>query len=239
MTEKFGTVVSKVNKPFTYFMMGIIWVAVIMIMIVIGTVFENMYSRFSSALQNDPAIFFFLVLAQILLILCCIALIMALTYRKKQKIRKAIIDDKGVTFYNSRNHIINTILYSELQPVKSLSDDVYMYSTTGRYPKNYLKVYLRNETGEMITATIDFNFEYVVLSNQFEMYRHFLKGIQRFRPDLRINFRTIEEYNLTSDSPRAQNFGMFEWFISGFCILGAAGLIYALLVLIRVFLRQY
>lgn len=156
---------------------------------------------------------------------------MSLIYRKKEKIRKAVIDEKGVTFYNHENHIINTILYSELQQAKNSSGDAFMYSTTGKYAKTYLKIYLKNKTGQIILTNIDFNFEYMILSNQFEMYRQFLRGIQCFRPDLIISRQTIEEYNLTPEFPPVKNFGTFEYIIAAFFTLTILGLIYTISLL--------
>ncbi|MCS4302214.1 hypothetical protein [Chryseobacterium sp. BIGb0232] len=234
MTEKFQTIVSKVNKTATYSLMGIMWIAIIMIIMVIGTVFENMYNNISQYFENDLGTFSLLVIALFLLILCCLALILALTNRKKGKIRKAIINEKGVTFYDSRDNIINTILYSELQQSINLSHDAYMYSTTSRYPKSYLNVFLRNKAGESILTSIDFNFEYVLLSNQIEMYRQFLIGIQYFRPDLKISQQTIKEYDLSPDSPPMKKYEKFDLFISAFIFLVGLGLIYVLILLVRI-----
>ncbi|UHO36972.1 hypothetical protein H5J24_14425 [Chryseobacterium capnotolerans] len=234
MEEKFLTVVSKVNKTATYSLRGMMWIVIIMIIIVIGTIFEYIYKNLSQYLENDPGTFFLLVFGIILLILCCIALIMTLIYRKKEKIKKAIINEEGVTFYNNQGNIINTILYSELQSSINSDDDAYMYCTTGRYSKFYLKIYLKNKAGENVLTNIDFNFEYVILSNQIEMYRQFLKGIQCFRPDLKISPKTIKEYNLTPDFPPAKNYGKFEFIMSAFLILVGIGLIYVLMLLVRI-----
>lgn len=233
MTEKFQTIESKINKPITYFLMGIIWIAVILIMVVIGVVFDLMYNNFRQYLENDPGIFFTLLIAQLLLIFCCIALIVALTYRKKEKARKVLVDERGITFYNNQNTIIETILYIDLQPAKNPSDDVYVRNTqTVKYGKTTLQIYVKNKTGEIVASSVDFNFELVILSNQYDLYRHFLKGIQHFRPDLKISIQTIEQYNLSS-APQKTEFGIFEYAMSAFFIMIAAGLIYVFILLIK------
>lgn len=235
MTEKFQIIESKINKPITYFLMGIIWIAIILIIVVIGVVFDNLYYHFRQYLENDPGIFFTLLIALLLLIFCAIALIMALTYRKQKKVRKAIVDEKGVTFYNTQNTIIETILYSDLQPAKKPSDDVYVRNTqTVKYGKTTLHVYLKNKAGKIVLSTVDFNFELVILHNQYDLYHHFLKGIQHFRPDLKISLQTIEQYNLTSE-PQKTEFGVFEYIMSAVFILIAVGLIYVFMLLIRMF----
>ncbi|MBP1164983.1 hypothetical protein JOE44_001867 [Chryseobacterium sp. PvR013] len=233
MTEKFQTIESKINKPITYFLMGIIWIAVILIMVVIGVVFDLMYNNFRQYLENDPGIFFTLLIAQLLLIFCCIALIVALTYRKKEKARKVLVDERGITFYNNQNTIIEAILYIDLQPAKNPSDDVYVRNTqTVKYGKTTLQIYLKNKTGEIVSSSVDFNFELVILRNQYDLYRHFLKGIQHFRPDLKISLQTIEQYNLSS-APQKTEFGIFEYVMSAFFIMIAAGLIYVFILLIK------
>jgi len=233
MTEKFQTIESKINKPITYFLMGIIWIAVILIMVVIGVVFDLIYNNFRQYLENDPGIFFTLLIAQLLLIFCCIALIVALTYRKKEKARKVLVDERGITFYNNQNTIIEAILYIDLQPAKNPSDDVYVRNTqTVKYGKTTLHIYLKNKTGEIVASSVDFNFELVILRNQYDLYRHFLKGIQHFRPDLKISLQTIEQYNLSS-APQKTEFGIFEYVMSAFFIMIAAGLIYVFILLIK------
>ncbi len=234
MIEKFQTIESKINKPITWFLMGIMWIAVILIIVVIGVVFNFIYNNLRQYLEHDPGIFFTLLIAQLLLMFCCIALIMALTYRKKQKNRKAVIDEKGVTFYNNRHIIIETVLYNDLQPAQNLSCDVHVYNTqTVKYSKTTLQVYLKNEAGDIVPTTIDFNFELVILSNQYELYHQFLKGIQHFRPDLRISQQTIQQYNLTSE-PQKTEFGIFEYIMAAIIILIAAGLMYVFMLLIKI-----
>lgn len=231
MEEKFQTVTSKINKPVTYLLTGMLWLVIIIIVIVMGVISENIYSHFRRYVEDDLNTFFILIFAQLLLLFCGIALIMSLIYRKKERMQKAVIDEKGVTFYNREDHAINTILYSELQQSKQSSSDAFIYTTTGKHAKSYLKIYLKNKSGEIVLTNIDFNFEYVILSNQFEMYRQFLKGIQCFRPDLVISRQTIEEYSLTPDFPPVKNFEAFEYLIAVFFMLAILGLIYTVSLL--------
>ncbi|MDR6370680.1 hypothetical protein J2795_002392 [Chryseobacterium bernardetii] len=234
MTEKFQAIESKINKPVTYFLMGIIWIAIILIIVVIGVIFGHIYNHFRQYLENDPGIFFTLIIALLLLIFCAIALIMALTYRKKQRIRKAVVDEKGVTFYNNQNTIIDTLLYEELQSTQSSSDDVFVLNTqTVKYGKTTLQIYQKDRTGKIIQAPVDLNLQLVIVSNQYELYRHFLKGIQHFRPDLKISLQTIEQYNLSSE-PQKTEFGIFEYVMSAIFILAAAGLIYVFTLVIKI-----
>ncbi|MGG7467086.1 hypothetical protein ACVVIH_23940 [Chryseobacterium arthrosphaerae] len=230
MTEKFRTLESRINKPFTYFITAIIWLSIILILFVIASVFDYIFRHW----KDDTGIFIILVIAQILLIFCCTALITSLTYRRKQKIRKVTINEKGATFYNSRNQIVDTVLYSELQHSRSSSADIYLHNTqTVKYGKITLKVFLRDKTGEMILKTIDFSFEYVILSNTYDLYRHFLKGVQHFRPDLAIDRQTIEHYSLTTEDPPAGKWGAFEYIMAAFFLLVVLGVIYAFIVIIK------
>ncbi|MDQ1859341.1 hypothetical protein [Chryseobacterium sp. WLY505] len=234
MIEKFQTIESKINTPITYFLMGILWIAVILIMVVIGVVFNLIYHNFGPYLEHDPGIFFTLLIAQLLLIFCCIALIMALTYRKKQKIRKAVVDEKGVTFYNNRNAIIETILYHDLQPAQNSSADVHVFNTqTVKSGKTTLQVYLKNKAGEIGPTRVDFNFELVIVSNRYDLYRHFLRGIQQFRPDLKISQQAIDQYNLSSEPPKKE-LGIFEYIMASIVILIAAGLLYVFMLLLKI-----
>ncbi|MFZ4927686.1 hypothetical protein [Chryseobacterium sp. Mn2064] len=233
MTEKFPAIESKANRPLTYFFLGMIWLAIIAILAVIGFVFENIYDHFRYYIKNDLVIFILFVLALLLLLFCCIALIMSVTFRKKQKPRRVIVDEKGATFYNNRNSIIETILYRDLQSAKNQSDDVYVYNTQSvRYPKTTLRIYLKDTKGEIIFTSVDFNFEMTILNNQYDLYRHFLKGVQQFRPDLKISQQTIDQYYLTSEPPKS-TFGMFEYFMAAFFLLIISAVIYAFVIIIR------
>ncbi|WP_347218999.1 hypothetical protein [Chryseobacterium sp.] len=232
MTEKFQTVTSKVNKPITYLLMGLMWVVILIIVVIIGVIFENMYSHLKDYLLNDLGTFFILIFAQFLLAFCFVAMLMSLTDRKKEHIRTAVIDKQGVTFYSNLGNIINTISYHDLQQAKSGSYDTYIYNTGGKYPKTYLNIYLKNPSGETAMTRIDFNFEYVILSNQFEMYRQFLRGIQCFRPDLRINPQTIEQYSLTPDFPPVKDTRILEYLIAFLFTFAILALIYSISLLI-------
>ncbi|WP_160136773.1 hypothetical protein [Chryseobacterium sp. c4a] len=232
MTEKFQTVTSKVNKPTTYLLMGMMWVVVIIIVVIIGVVFENMYSHFKDYLKNDLGTFFMLIFALFLLAFCFVAMMMSLIYRKKEHIRTAIIDKQGITFYSNSGNIINTISYHDLQRAKIGSYDAYIYSIGTKYPKTYLSIYLKNPSGETTMTRIDFNFEYVILSNQFEMYRQFLRGIQCFRPDLRISPQTIEQYSLTPDFPSVKDTRILEYLIAFLFTFAILALIYSISLLV-------
>lgn len=232
MVEKFQTVTSKINKTITYLLMGMIWVVVLIIVVIIGVISENIYSHFKGYLQNEPGILCILIFAQLLLVFCFAALVMGLTYRKKEHIRKAIIDKQGITFYSNSGNIIDTILYHDLQRAKNGSYDAYIYSVGVKYPKTYLNIYLKNPSGETVITPIDFNFEYVILSNQFEMYRQFLRGIQCFRPDLRISPQTIEHYSLTPDFPPVKDNRLFEYLIGILFTFAIVALIYSISLLI-------
>lgn len=234
VTEKFQTLESKVNKPLTLFLMGILWITVILIIVVIGFIFDRIFNNFRPYSEHDPGIFFTLLVAQLLLLFCCMALIKILIYKRKQKVRKAIIDEKGVTFYNNGNTIIETILYSDLQPARNSFDDVHVYNTqTVKYGKTTLQIYLKNKAGEITPTTVDFNFELVILSNQYDLYRQFLMGIQHFRPDLKISTQTIKQYNLTSE-PQKIEFGIFEYIMVAIFILTVVGLVYIFMLLIKI-----
>jgi uncharacterized membrane protein len=84
MTEKFETVVSKINKPITYLLTAILWLVIIIVVIVTGVISENIYSHFRNYIKYDLSTFFMLIFALLLLILCGIALIMSLTYQKRK-----------------------------------------------------------------------------------------------------------------------------------------------------------
>ncbi|WP_126654163.1 hypothetical protein [Chryseobacterium aureum] len=235
MTEKFQSIESKINKPLTWLLTGLMWIMVFLIMVIIAVVFENIYQNFGSSVKNDITIMGFLIFAQIILILCCLALIKGLMYKRKRKVRKIVINENGAFFYNYRNEVTATVLYDDLHPALNAPADVYIYSTqTLKYSKTILQIYLKNESGKMIPSAVDFNFELMILSNQFELYRHFLKGIQYFRPDLRIASQTMDQYYLTPDKPSRKELGIFEYVMIFIFLTAGAGLLYLFTLLFKI-----
>jgi hypothetical protein len=235
MTEKFQSIESKINKPVTWLLTGLMWIVAVLIMVIIAVVFENIYHNFGRYLKNDITIIGILIFAQSILILCCLALIKGLMYKRKEKVRKVIINENGAIFYNYRNEVTGTVLYDDLRPALNTTADVYVYSTqTLKYSKTILQIYLKNESGKTIPAAVDFNFELMILSNQYELYRHFLKGIQYFRPDLEIASQTIDQYYLTSDKPLRKGLGTFEYVMIFIFLMAGAGLLYLFTLLFKI-----
>lgn len=237
MQEKFATLESEINWPLTYFGITLVWTGIIATAVVIFTLsYEILDYGFMDYLYAKPDKFFTLLIAGIVLIAVSVFLIIYMTKGRKNDYRRVIVDEKGIGMYNTENKLVSSFLYTELCP----SNDRYFSDVSSRtgyqpYFTHSLLVFKHDKSGETVMSQISFNHNYYSFKNKHELYRHFLLGIQTFRPDLKINSRTLEEYDLTPQPSPPPKFGKFEWIISvaGFAIV--IGLIYVFYLFIGLF----
>lgn len=198
MKEKFKVMESKINWPLMYVAGSLIWLVIISVAVVIFFLFNEIFgSGFMNDLEYRSSHFFILLFAEIGLILCCLFLIYLMVNFKKKYFRRITIDENGVCVYNIRSEIIHQTLYSDLHH----SNDVYFPDISHRIHSQpsfriTLRIFTKDKTGQIREESIDLSNHSFSIKNKFELYRHFLYGIQTFRPELKIGQRTAEQYNL-------------------------------------------
>lgn len=200
MKEKFNVVESEINWPLTYLGVSLIWLVTVSVLVTVFFLFyEILDYGFADYLNDKPSDFFILLFAGVSLIVCCAFLIFLMLNYKKKYFRKTIINEKGASVYNIKNEIVAQTLYAQL----CHSNDVYFpdISHTIHNQPNFrivLRVFKKDENNTVTEQSVDFNYNYLSVKNKRELYRHFLIGIQTFRPELKIGQRTMENYHLKS-----------------------------------------
>ncbi|MDR6920529.1 hypothetical protein [Chryseobacterium sp. 2987] len=236
MQEKFATLESEINRPLTYLGIALVWAVIIATAVVILTLFyEVLDYGFTSYLYNKPDQFFILLIAGIVLIAVSVFLIIYMTKGRKNDYHRVVVDEKGIGMYNVENRLISSLQYSDL----CSSNDRYLSDVSSRtgyqpYFTHSLLVFKYDKSGGTVMSQISFNNNYYSFKNKYELYRHFLLGVQTFRPDLKINSRTLEEY-LTPEPPPSPKFGKFEWIITMVAFAIVIGLIYVFYLFIGLF----
>ncbi|KFF03621.1 hypothetical protein IX38_11690 [Chryseobacterium luteum] len=200
MKEKFKVMESKINRPLMYLAGSLIWLVIISVAVVIFFIFREISgSGFMNNMEYRALHFFILIFAEACLVLCCLFLIYLMVNFKKKYFRRIIVDEKGVSVYNIRNEMIHQTLYADLHH----SNDVYLPDISHRIHSQpsfriTLRIFKKDKTGQIKEESIDLDNNSFSIKNKFELYRHFLNGIQTFRPELKIGQRTAEQYNLES-----------------------------------------
>ncbi|MCS4302213.1 hypothetical protein [Chryseobacterium sp. BIGb0232] len=115
--------------------------------------------------------------------------------KRKNISRKIIVDNTGLLFYNSKNEIVEQILYTELRSSKQ-DFDIYTVTTVGGSIVPFLEVTLKPEKKEETKRRIDMNLPLHVVKNKFTLYAHFMHGITIFRPDLKIDPMAVSSFSI-------------------------------------------
>ena len=237
MQEKFTSLESEINRPLTYFGIILVWTGIIATAAVILTlVCEIRDYGFTDYLYNKPDQFFILLIAGTVLTALSVFLVIYMIKGRKNDYHKVIVDEKGIAMYSAENKLISSLQYSDL----CASNDKYLSDISSRdsYQPSFtqsLIVFKHDKSGEAVMSQISLNHNYYSFKNKYELYRHFLLGVQTFRPDLKISFRTLETYYLTPESSPAPKFGKFEWVIAVVAFAFVLGFIYVFYLFIGLF----
>lgn len=234
MAEKFQSLESKMNKPLTYLLMGLIWLVVLIVAYLVCYI---MYDLFDYGIKNyflnKTSDLFFNILISVALSLCCLFLVYTLILPRKKFFHKVIVNEKGIVIYNYKGEIVKEVFYSNLQPSRQNSYSDIHHRDNAQLTKTTIVTHTKNETGTIEEDVIDLYFDYFIIKNRYDLHRHFLLGIQTFRPDLKIYPLTLERYYLTPETKNIKpNTTGAVLIISGFIII-VFGAIYALVLLLQ------
>lgn len=221
MTGKFQILESKPNKALTYFLMGLIWLVVLMVAYL---VFYILYDLFDYGIKNyflhKTSDLFFNVLVSIALGACCFFLICTLIFPRNSFFHRVIVNEKGIIIYNYKKEIVKEVLYSDLQPSRQSSFSDVHHRDNAKPTKTTIITHKKNKNKTIEEEIIDLYFGYFFIKNRYDLHRHFLLGIQTFRPDLKIYPLTLERYYLTPETKNVKpNIVGTVLIISGFVIV--------------------
>ncbi|HBV15202.1 hypothetical protein [Chryseobacterium carnipullorum] len=234
MKEKFKIMESEINWPLTYAALGLVWLTITIIIAVIVLLFYKLFDHGFNDFSSDRGHFFVILIAEAILISCCLFLIIHIIDAKNKYFKRIVVDAKGAHTYNYKKELIDNTLYSDL----CKSDDPFLpdvsdnTSTQPSFTKS-LRIFRKNKSNQIDTTFIDFNYSYYQFKNKPELYRHFLQGIQIFRPDITIEQYTLEEYNLTDETSYVKKRKGFEWLATLLFMAVLFGLLYLLVLFLK------
>lgn len=199
-TEKFASIESEINYPSTYAGAALAWFAVLLFLGLAGfPIFELKHSGFINLISRKPGHFFGLMVMELLCLGGCLFIGLYLYNARKKNKYSVVVNSKGAFIYSPDGSIYEQFLYSEL-----------CCSTENPYSDISLRINARNTTPGLFVCKIgkhescvkhlmSFQFEYYTIKNRFELYRHFLKGVGLFRPDLKIQYITLLHFRLANE----------------------------------------
>lgn len=115
--------------------------------------------------------------------------------KRKNLSRKIIVNNTGLLFYNSKNEIVEQILYTELRSSNNFFD-IYTVNPIGSGIVPLLEINVQQEKKENKTKRIDMNLPLHVVKNKATLYVHFIHGISIFRPDLKVDPMTFRTFSI-------------------------------------------
>ncbi|KMQ69395.1 hypothetical protein ACM39_04755 [Chryseobacterium sp. FH2] len=200
-TEKqFPTMESEINKLTTNFGASLAWFAVLCLSFLAIMPFLEFYEYgFLNYLTNKATQFWGLIVMEITSLGGSIFLANYLLTARKKNLLKIIVNDKGAFIFTPENKIFRQFLYSELCKSNGYEPDISVYINYKPVTTTVLKIHRKNSSGEIIQEIMSFHWEYYALKNRFALYQHFLKGIQIFRPDLKIQQYALNTFHLNPD----------------------------------------
>lgn len=199
-TKKFPTMISIINYPYTYFLAGLGGLIVILLaavaIISIGGLIDNGFLEY---LTNKPKHFFALLLITFISAGASYFTAAYLFKAKRDNKYSIVVNEEGAFIFFPNGKISEQFLYSELYSSKEQFDSDIGLVLNIKYNLTRLTVYKNDGYGESQMYIVNFQKEYYVIKNRFELYRHFLAGVLIFRPDLKIQYSALLHFQLLKD----------------------------------------
>lgn len=145
--------------------------------------------------------------------------------KRKKPACKIVIDESGLLFYNSRNEIVDQVLYKDLRPSKQ-HFDIYTVNPVGSGIAPLLELTIRSEKKMETIRRIDMNLPLKAVKNKSALYAHFLHGIVTFRPDLTVDPLVFGSYSIDNETWKVKNRGVS---LGGWLLMLAALVITAMI----------
>jgi hypothetical protein len=239
MEKKFQSLQSEINRPLTRLarISSVLLFAVVFIVLFILPIYHAIQKGILFYIENDKELFFTILVIQVFVLLCTVALI-----RFYQRIWKSIpvritVDERGILYYNSKHEMVNSILYTDLLKGETTfyKKDVFTEYSSQKNTERNLTVNIK-QNGLIVQTVVNISLDFAVLRNRYSLYAHFIKGIQTFRPDLTLDHLIYSNYYIDQKSQlyskanqKKDRMAMF------FLALTAFGLIYLLVILLQMF----
>lgn len=119
-----------------------------------------------------------------------------LLYLKKHNKYTALVNEEGAFIFFQDGEISQQFLYSDLCATNENAYSDISVMINSKFNSMKLLVHQKTNSGEVQKHILSFQWEYYPLKNRFQLYQHYLKGVQIFRPDIKIQYITMLHFQL-------------------------------------------
>lgn len=191
-TNNFPELSSRHSRGLTFFIKGFGWF--FSVFIVVFAVFTGIMVFTEKSIP--PGL-------ELLLIGVCLLLMLLFGWLITSSLRKSmnngfthlVVDINGINYYNN-TVCIKRLQYDDLQNIPNTKGYDVFLNEPGEDGPFYLLFYIKDTTtGKFKIGSLDFNTN-TVITNSNKINKHFVKGIELFRPDLKIAPGVLDLYGL-------------------------------------------
>lgn len=199
--KKFSEMESEINDTITSIGAALVGFSILLLLIVATFPIDHLTKHgFVDYMVNEPGHFIALIVIEVLSLGGSMFIGLYLIRAKKNNKYTVIVNEKGAYILSPHGGIAEQFLYSELCPSnENFSSDINL-RINSRYVTPRLILYKKGKHDTCEKQLLSFQWEYYSLKNRFELYQHFLKGVQIFRPDLKIQYIALLHFQLVGEA---------------------------------------
>lgn len=239
MEKNFQSIESEINRPLTLLarISSMLFLTVIFTLLFIFPIYYISQKGLLFYFENNKELLFTVLITQVLVLMGTVGVIKFYQKNWRTIPVRIIVNEKGILYYNSKQEMVNSILYADLLKgeTKFYKKDVFTDYSNQKYPEKNLRVNLK-QNGLIVQAIVAIKLDFNILSNKYMLYAHFIRGIHIFRPELTIDHLIYSNYYIDQKSQlysrASQNKDRIAMF---FLALTAFGLIYLLVIILQMF----
>ena len=196
--EKFSALESEINLRATNFAAVLVWIIVALFAgLAIIWVDQLIRPDFLEYYSNNILDFS----ASIIIIFLSAATSFFLArYLLRRKYNKytVSVNDQGAFIFDRYGKISEQVLYTDLQATTKKYDSDISLEFNRKLNKQWFIIYKKTESNEVTKYNLRFQKDFYALKNNYELYQHFLRGVQIFRPDIKIHYHTAIHFKIIS-----------------------------------------
>ncbi|WP_267405998.1 MULTISPECIES: hypothetical protein [unclassified Chryseobacterium] len=238
--EKFPAMESQISYSARIFGAILIWfIIVVLAGLSIFTFYELFRHDLIDNLMKDTSTLLLLFLLAIVCGLSSFVIAIHFIRNRKRNKYSVLVNDQGAFIFSQDGKISEEFLYSDLCAAKeNYKSDISVLLNFKRVSTKLI-VYKKDKSNRVHERILSFQWEYHPLKNKFQLYRHFLKGVQIFRPDIKIQpntlvyFKLMPPPELTESQKKYDKIFNIVFYIFGIAIL--IFIIYVIWMFIKIF----
>ncbi|PTT34983.1 hypothetical protein DBR28_12890 [Chryseobacterium sp. HMWF028] len=131
-------------------------------------------------------------------------LVYEMARNQDEKISGLLINHQGILFLNRNAKVLSEIKYQDLAKSQDpYTKDIFSESASnGKYGNFRKNLYVHEKDENRKSKKKLVNLDVIPLKNRYDLIGYFLKGIQTFRPDLKINPEVYKDFYLDEKTLR-------------------------------------